>query len=169
MDAGGAHSRYPSIFRRLAALAYEALLAAALLLGAGVLFYVCVPGYLGGPSRHLFQIYLAAILAGYFAWCWSHGGQTLPMKTWKLRLVRHDGKTVSLAQALGRLALAAAAYGTAVAGFAVLWKRPQLALGWMLLAPSAATLAWVWFDRERQFLHDRLAGTRIVLSDSQPA
>lgn len=167
MDAGRpAPSRYPSIPRRLAALAYEALLAVALLLGAGVLFYVCVPGYLSGQSRHLFQIYLTAILASYFAWCWCRGGQTLPMKTWKLRLVRWDKKTVPLAQALWRFALAAAAYGTAVAGFAILWKRPQFALGWILLAPGAITLAWALVDRERQFLHDRLAGTRIMKSEA---
>jgi uncharacterized RDD family membrane protein YckC len=155
--------RYPSIWRRLASLVYEALLTTAILLTAGALFYACVPGDLSGPTRHLFQVYLIAILAGYFTWCWCRGGQTLPMKTWKLYLTSGDGNTVPLMLALKRFTLATLTYGASLSGAIVLWKRPQLALGWLMLAPSICTVVWAWFDRDRQFLHDRLAGTQIIV------
>ena len=31
-----------------------------------------------------------------------------------------------------------------------------------LLVPTGVSILWACFDRERQFLHDRLAGTRLV-------
>ena len=36
----------------------------------------------------------------------------------------------------------------------------------LLLLP--ASIAWALFDRDRQFLHDRLAGTRLVLASGAP-
>jgi len=92
--------------------------------------------------RHAFQVYLFVVLGLYFVGCWRRGGQTLAMKTWKLRLAGADGTRITLRQALVR--------------YACVW--PCLLLGGIgiLYAP---------FDRERQFLHDRLAGTNIVTSE----
>ncbi len=33
----------------------------------------------------------SSICAVYFIYCWTHSGQTLPMKTWRIRLVTHEG------------------------------------------------------------------------------
>jgi uncharacterized RDD family membrane protein YckC len=88
----------------------------------------------------LLQLHLLAVLLIYFVWFWRHGGQTLAMKTWKIRLESAiTGKTVTLPQALLRFGLC----GPSVLFF-------------------GAGLVWAVFDRERQFLHDRLAGTRLV-------
>ena len=90
-------------------------------------------------ARPLLQLYLVGLAGAYFVCQWLRGGQTLAMKTWGLRLVpRHEG-ALTLGQALQR-------YCIALAGL--------LALG--------AGFAWALFDRDHQFLHDRLAGTRIV-------
>ena len=32
----------------------------------------------------------------------------------------------------------------------------------LFLVPTGISIVWALFDRERQFLHDRLAGTRLV-------
>jgi uncharacterized RDD family membrane protein YckC len=48
---------------------------------------------------------------------------------------------------------------------AVLWREPGASAAWLALAPGALTLLWSLVDAERQFLHDRLAGTKIVISD----
>ena len=64
---------------------------------------------------------------------------TLPMKTWHMRLEKVDGSRVVLPRALLRAALATA--------------------GYLLLGVS---VIWAFIDRDRQFLHDRLAGTRLV-------
>ena len=92
-----------------------------------------------GWRRHVLQAWVLGVVGAYFAWFWSHGGQTLPMKTWRLRLVRSDGTKVSVGRALHRYVLAALGF------FA-------LGLGFF----------WALVDRDRQFLHDRLAGTAIV-------
>ena len=87
----------------------------------------------------MFQAYLAGVAGLYFVWQWAHGGQTLAMKTWRLRLTRANGEPVTARVALARYLLAS--IGTAALGASYLWPL---------------------FDRDRQFLHDRLAGTRIV-------
>lgn len=89
--------------------------------------------------RPLFQFYLVALAGLYFVWQWLHGGQTLAMKTWRIRLVTRAGAPLGLRHALAR-------YLFALAGVVL------LGLGFL----------WALVDRERQFLHDRLAGTRIV-------
>ncbi len=131
-----------SIARRLVSILYESLLVFAVVFFAGLLFYGAASGRLSGLIRNLFQIYLIVILGLYFVWCWHRGGQTLPMKTWKLRLVSAGGGPVSVRRAALRYLLACLSFALAGTG-----------------------LVWAVFDRDRQFLHDRLAGTRIVRSD----
>ena len=98
----------------------------------------------GGASglqdwRHLaLQVYLGAVFAGYFLWCWLRGGQTLAMKAWHIRLVAPGRAHVPPGKALLRFVLA------------------------VLLVPSGIGILWALFDSDRQFLHDRLAGTRLV-------
>jgi uncharacterized RDD family membrane protein YckC len=131
---------HPAILRRLASMLYESLLLLAVIFLAGFVFVSLTRGDSSAPVRLVFQAYLILVVAAYFIWFWTHGGQTLAMKTWHLRLVGADGRSVSLRQALLRFALAV----------------PGVLLG--------IGIAWAMFDRERQFLHDRLAGTRIISS-----
>ncbi len=131
----------PGLLRRLASMVYESLLVLALLFVAAFIYLQFRnPQAPGGMI--FFQLYLALVTGAYFLWFWTHGGQTLAMKTWRLRLVTVEGGRVPLARAVARLLLA-------VAGIAC------FGLG----------LAWALWDREGQFLHDRLAGTRLVRSD----
>jgi uncharacterized RDD family membrane protein YckC len=124
---------------RIAAMIYELLLVTAVLFVASFIVLPLV-GELRLPwQRHLFQAYLIVVLFAYFSAFWLRSGQTLAMKTWRIRLVDRAGGTISLRQAVVRFALAFA--GLALAG-AGLW--------------------WALFDRDRQFLHDRVAGTRLV-------
>jgi uncharacterized RDD family membrane protein YckC len=61
------------------------------------------------------------------------------MQTWKFRVLTVDGKRVNLQRAVARYLFAV--IGIFFFGCGILWAL---------------------FDRERQFLHDRLAGTRVV-------
>lgn len=93
---------------------------------------------LPGP---LLLLHLLLVLLAYFVWFWRHGGQTLAMQTWKFRLESAlNGGNVTLPQALARFVLC-----------------------WPSLCFFGAGLIWAVFDRDRQFLHDRLAGTRLVV------
>ncbi len=125
-------------------MVYEALLLAAILFIAAFVFLGIFPDARSGPVRLLFQLYLLAIAASYFLFCWSRGG-TLPMKTWGMRLITQYGGFVTRKQALLRFLYAL--IGIAVFG-----------LG----------LVWALFDRDKQFMHDRLAGTRIARSPAVP-
>jgi len=113
---------------------YESLLLFALAFLATWVFQLAAgTAQIAGWRLRLLQALLLAVFAAYFLWCWLRGGQTLAMKTWGIRLV---GVTPARA---GLRFLAA-----------------------LLLVPTGVSLVWALFDRERQFLHDRVAGSRLV-------
>ena len=130
---------YPSIKRRLICIVYESVLLAGVAFLAGTLFMGATGGTPGGWLRHAFQVYLFLVIGLYFAGSWRHRGRTLAMKTWGLRLVGANGGRITLRQAMLRY----------------FWAWPCLALG-------GVGILYALFDRDRRFLHDRLAGTRIV-------
>ena len=122
-------------------MAYEALLLFAVGFFATWIFFFASGGHdaTAGALRHELQLLLVFAFGAYFLWCWLRGGQTLAMKAWKIRLVG-----VTPAKAVLRFVLA------------------------LLLVPTGLSILWTFFDPERQFLHDRLAGTRLVLANGAP-
>lgn len=148
-------------------MVYEALLLFGVLFIAGWIFSTLLQQRHALYLRHAQQIWLFLVLGLYFAWFWSHGGQTLPMKTWRIRLVTEKGRPPGFWHAVARYLLA------------WLWFMPGLALAWALGA-HASLLAWIplanmvlwaltiYLDPQRQFLHDRLAGTRLVRVPALP-
>jgi uncharacterized RDD family membrane protein YckC len=81
--------------RRLASLAYEGVLLFAILFLASYLFLSLARDAQEGLPRFVFQAYLLAVCGAYFMFCWVRGGQTLPMKTWRMRLVTADGQPLT--------------------------------------------------------------------------
>jgi uncharacterized RDD family membrane protein YckC len=127
------------LWPRFGAIVYESVL----LFGVSFIASWVVVPLLGeaadGATLAAYRGYLLAVFGIYFIYCWRRTGQTLAMKTWGLRLRRADGQPLTLPTAVGR-------YVLAVAG---------------LLCVGAGFL-WAFVDRDRQFLHDRLMGTRIL-------
>ena len=119
---------------------YEALTVAALWMLASAIITTLLGNATQGRPRLMLQGLSLLVISAYFLWCWTHGGQTLAMKTWRMRALQANGAALSWAAALRR-------YLLAMAGMAF----------------GGATLWWAWFDREGQFMHDRLAGTRLVM------
>ena len=128
-----------NLARRLGSLCYETLLLAAILFGAGWVFLAIERLLPSALARPLLQVYLLAICAVYFIYCWTRSGQTLPMKTWRIRLVTRRGGALSAGRAALRYMLALVSIAAAGIGY---W--------------------WALVDRDGQFLHDRLAGTRLI-------
>jgi uncharacterized RDD family membrane protein YckC len=124
---------------RIAAMVYELLLVTAVLFVASLPFLYLVGNAQTGWRHLVFQLYLTAVLFAYFSAFWLRSGQTLAMKTWRIRLVSLNGDPLTLNQAALRFVLALFGLLLAGAGF---W--------------------WALFDRDGQFLHDRIAGTRLV-------
>lgn len=125
------------LWRRLAATVYDVLLLAGLWLST--LLLVVLPlkvvGFEAGPA--LVRALLFAVTFGFFSWFWTHGGQTLGMRAWRLQLRRHDGGALSWPLAMRRFAWAL-----------LLWLP-----GWLWLLVDTRRLAW----------HDRLSATELVL------
>lgn len=127
----------PSLRRRLACNLYECLLLVAVLFVAAFPIAALtgmLPPELGVT---LLRLYLFLIAGAYFAVFWRKG-QTLAMKTWRIRLVAASGGAPSRSQVWLR-------YGLACLNLAV------LGIGWW---------AALW-RQDRQFLQDRFAGTRL--------
>jgi uncharacterized RDD family membrane protein YckC len=152
---------------RLLCMIYEAMLLFGVLFIATWLFSTLLQQRHALYLRDALQDWLFVVLGLYFCWFWTHGGQTLAMKTWHLRVLDRDGAPLRWRQAMLRYALC------------WLWFVPGLAVaklsgaqGWMLvLLPAANFVLWALisrFDADRQFLHDRIARTRIVLLPRLP-
>ncbi|MFC5300449.1 RDD family protein [Azospira restricta] len=130
----------PGIVRRLAAMLYELLLVSAVLAVALVLPHMLLGAFAKVQASHLaVKIHFFVVLLVYFTWFWLHGGQTLAMKTWKIRVVDVGGGRLRPAQAVLRYLAA-----------------------WVSLGLGGIGIVWALFDRDGQFLHDRIADTRLV-------
>ena len=130
---------------RLLSLVYEALILAALLLVATAAFTAVAGDSRVQPQRTLLQFYLLAVSAVYFVGSWTGGRRTLPMRTWRMRLVDPLGQPPPIRTALVR-------YLAALAGYSL----------------GGLSIWWTIFDREHAFLHDRIARTRLVLDPRHP-
>jgi uncharacterized RDD family membrane protein YckC len=159
----------PGLARRLACFVYEGVLLFGVLMISGYLYSSLSQQRNALQGRHGLQAFLFVVLGIYFVWFWSHGGQTVAMKAWHVRLVARDGTPVTQARALARYALAWLWFLPALVG---LWLAGAKGLGTIGAALAGGVLGYAalsWLDRERQFLHDRLCGTRLVDWRLQPA
>lgn len=154
----------PSIRRRLAAIPYEGLLVLALVLIAAFPLAGLKGVTLKGVPHLLMQVYFFGVTAAYFVWFWHHGGQTLAMKTWRFRVVALNGTRLTVTRAFARFVLAAGFFGPACVGLILLFFPGRISpvLSMWLFLPMIACLLWARYDADRQFLHDRLAGTRLI-------
>jgi len=132
----------PGMARRLASMLYESLVVFAVLLIGFLLPQIVLNAFGVAVSGKLLWLHVLALLMLYFVWFWLNGGQTLPMKTWKLALIGDDGRRLRPLQAVLRYLAA-----------------------WPSILLCGIGIFWAFFDKDRQFLHDRIAGTRIVYTD----
>jgi len=152
----------PSLRRRMAAFIYEGVLLFGVLFIADYLFSALTQQHDVMQGRLAGQLFLFVVLGIYFVWFWSHGGQTVALKAWHLRVVDRHGQPLSQWRALARYLLS------------WLWFLPALLAAWLAhlgqLAEVfgcvlAGLLGYALVARlhpRRQFLHDLICGTQIV-------
>ena len=130
---------------RLLAMFYDTLLLFSALLIATALALLVTKGTLNYHNP-FFRTFLFLICFSFYTWFWLHGGQTLGMRAWRLRLQRPDGQPVTIWQALLRFMAAI----------------PSLAL-------AGLGLFWMLADRDKMAVHDRISGSVIVRLPRNPA
>jgi uncharacterized RDD family membrane protein YckC len=129
--------------RRLAALVYDLLVIIAIQFLVTALYLAIV--LRGNAPEHapLLQATLFPLLVvatfGFYAWFWTHGGQTLGMRAWKLKVVdaRLAGHRITVTQCLLRFFTGLVSAGTC---YLVIYADPS-----------------------RDALHDRMSGTRTLV------
>lgn len=142
-------SRQPPVhlLRRLGAVCYDSLLLLAVLFAAGLPLPL-IPEALRSEPWVRYTTFACMLLVSFvfFGWFWTHGGQTLGMRAWRIRVVTANSEPLSWGQAWSRFTWAAVSW--AVFGLGFLWS---------LLDPFRLT----W--------HDRFSATRLVRTRPLPA
>ena len=133
------------LLRRLCALLYDGVVLIGLCLVATVSFLPLTGGdaVTGLDTPRLeprYQAALLAVMGAYSVYSWTHGGQTIGMRAWRLRVERDDGSPIDGQRALLRFAAATVSF---------------LAVG--------LGLVWACFDPQRRTWHDLWTHTRVVL------
>lgn len=132
---------YAPLWRRLLASVYDGLLMLALWMSALFLDVMIRDSLLGLPlSLAALRALTFLIWLGFFGWFWLHGGQTLGMRAWRLRLQRSDGLALAWPDVLLR-------YGVA----------------WFSWGLAGLGMLWCLVDRQRRAWHDIAAGTVVIV------
>ncbi len=133
-----------SLLRRLAAITYDAIVL------LGVLFVAAIPPTVlmvalsdsAQEESLLFRLamtlYLLIATFLFFGGFWTHGGQTIGMRAWRIRVVRSDGERLRWRDAALRFLGAIVSWGA-------------LGLGFL----------WSLFDRDQLTWHDRWSDTEL--------
>ncbi len=137
---------YPraGLLRRLAAICYDSLLLGAVLFFTSFLVVLANGGQSVKGYNPLVSTLLFIVAFFFFAWFWIHGGQTLGMRAWRLRVQRFDGQPISWNQALLRYLVSI--------------------LSWLLLGLG---YFWQLVDRQSLTWHDRYSESELVLLPKQ--
>jgi hypothetical protein len=151
----------PSLRRRLASLFYEAFLAFGIAMVTAFVFSIATQMRHALYGRQALGAVIAVVLGLYFTWSWTKG-RTLPMQTWRMRIVDAQEQPLRPARATWRYVLCSVWVLPPIAPFA-----QQHVADWKPV--TAALFAWVLFwaclsrlHPQRQFWHDAWAGTRLV-------
>lgn len=127
------------LLRRIAALCYDLLLLIAIMLIFTFTAWLARGGREIAPGTFWFQLSLMGLAMLFYAWFWTHGGQTLGMRAWKIRVENEDATALSWATALARF-----------------W------LAWLVTLPAGLGWWWSLLDPKQRCWHDRLTHTRVV-------
>jgi uncharacterized RDD family membrane protein YckC len=145
MDSDNLHKPEAAGFlRRMIAAVYDWLLVIALMMIVSTPV-IAILGDAISPANLVYQAAMLLVAVAFFAGFWSHGGQTLGMKAWRLRLRRRDGSPVSLGHAGLRFVFATIALAAGGLGF-----------------------VWMLWDKDGLTWHDRWSDTTIELLPKKP-
>lgn len=127
-----------SLLRRIAIMFYDSILLVVLLFFTSLPVVISLQITMEHPlyPLYIFCMYLIAFL--FFGWCWTHGGQTLGLKTWKVRLISDVENRVTWKESFLRYL-----------GSILCWL--SLGIGFM----------WCYTNKERRAWNDMISKTQL--------
>jgi uncharacterized RDD family membrane protein YckC len=152
----------PTLKRRLISMVYEAFLFAAVEMFAFFVFLFATQKLDPAIVAHSRTVVFILVAAAYFIHAWTGSGHTLAMKTWRIKLVKVGFATVPMHSAVLRFIYA---WGWVLPAFTICYAFKITGKTEIGIAFAINILAWgmtVFLVKDRQFLHDRLAGTRLI-------
>ena len=157
------------VIKRLLAIIYDSLLLIAVLFLAMALLLLVSGGYQFQAGNPLVTAYLLLVSFVFFGWFWTHGGQTLGMRAWKLRLQQHTGQAVTWRHAAVRFITALPAWVLFFIGIAVVSNIQLHAHPWLeqLSQPAewlilVTAIVWLVIDQWPDGWRDKVSGTQVV-------
>ena len=130
----------PGFPRRLAAMCYDGLLLLSLWFVAAFAALPLTGGEAVSAGSWGFSLYLLILSFLFLAWFWTHGGQTLGMRAWRMRVEDQHGGNLS-------------------------WKQAGIRFLVAILSCAACGLGFLWalWDKRHRTWHDMASGARVVL------
>lgn len=127
------------LLRRLAALFYDTLVLACVLFVSTLIVVMLNGGQAFTPHDPVLSSILLLTSFVFTGWFWTHGGQTLGMKAWRIKVQGKNGETLT-------------------------WKTSAIRYSIALVSLSCLGLGYFWilFDGQRRSWHDRVSGTCVV-------
>ena len=126
----------------MGAILYDSLLLCGILFVATAVAIPLNHGQAFTANQVYFSGYLLVVSFLFFAWFWTHGGQTLGMRAWNIKVTGHSGMAVSWLQSLVRFIAAILSWAT-------------FGLGYF----------WILFDGNRNSWHDLASQTLLIWDD----
>ena len=134
----------PGLIRILAAIFYDLWLIAAIWLIGTTLDTGrrhLLDLSFGEGNYYILQVWFILSPILFFSWFWTHGGQTIGMRAWRIRVIDKEGKSITWMMAIQRC------FSAFVSGLI-------FGLGFL----------WVFFDKNNKSWHDHLSGTILVIT-----
>ena len=161
---------HPGSLKRLLVALYDSLLILAVLFIAAALTLPFTGGEATSANNIFMSLYLLSVVYVFYAWFWTHGGQTLGMRAWKLKLVQLDGNPVTWQQAFIRFITGLPAWALFLFGL-LLWMLPDKieVAEWITTIPEwliiLSGFVWLLLDNQSFIWRDKISGTHVVVVD----
>ena len=134
----------PGFFRRFAAQIYDIFLLVAILILANALLYLFTTDESIKNHQLIHRVYLTTISFFFYGWFWTHGGQTLGLSAWKIKVLTLDQKPINWKQALLRFTTAILSWSLCGLGF-----------------------LWIYMNKNNYSWHDYLSKTALFFEQKK--
>lgn len=162
-------SEYPpaSHLRRMGSLFYDILIVVfVLMIFSGIVIKeLFVETGLVAEGSWVSLLFMLVVIYAYFAWTWTHYGQTIGLRAWRIKLITDNGKLISLRQASLRFITALPGWSLLFYGVVAQFEASKGILRWNISHPEYLTLVallWLMWDSRPGNWRDRLSHTLVV-------